>query len=54
VLSVMIEVNRRVYMDEQSGLKNPHFAQVRDNMGKLIEAVAYVSALRPNQLPSAQ
>jgi len=54
VLSVMIEINRRVYMNEQSGLKNPHFAQVRDNMGKLIEAVAYVSAPRPNQLPSAQ
>ncbi len=53
-LSVMIEVNRSVYMNEQSGLKNPHFAQVRDNIGKLIEAVAYVSAPHPNQLPSAQ
>jgi N-formylglutamate amidohydrolase len=46
VQSVMIEVNRRVYMDEESGLKNPNFRQVRDNIRKLIEAAAYVSAPR--------
>jgi hypothetical protein len=25
----MIEINRRLYMDEQSGLKNPAFEQIR-------------------------
>jgi N-formylglutamate amidohydrolase len=31
VWSVMIEVNRRVYMDEKTGLKNPDFTHVWDD-----------------------
>jgi N-formylglutamate deformylase len=48
VAAVMIEVNRRLYMDEHTGRKNPDFAQLCDNMHKLIEAVAYVSVSPPN------
>jgi N-formylglutamate deformylase len=36
IFSVMIEVNRRVYMDEHSGLKNRNFEQVRAGVGRLI------------------
>jgi N-formylglutamate deformylase len=39
-LSVMIEVNRRLYMDEHSGLKNRAFEQVRVVVGQLIAAAA--------------
>ena len=40
VWSVMIEVNRRAYMDEHSGLKNPGFEQVRVLLGQLIITAA--------------
>lgn len=36
IWSVMIEVNRRLYMDEHSGLKTRAFEQVRDVVGQLI------------------
>jgi hypothetical protein len=36
----MIEVNRRLYMDEQSGRKGPDFDQVHAPVGRLIESVA--------------
>jgi hypothetical protein len=36
----MIEVNRRLYMDEHSGLKNRAFEQVRVVVGQLIAAAA--------------
>jgi len=46
VLSVMIEVKRRLYMDEESGLKNPSFGKVSATLGRLImkaaEAVSMV------------
>jgi N-formylglutamate amidohydrolase len=45
VLSVMIEVNRRLYMDEQSGRKNSAFAQVSAAVGRLIAAAAEVALL---------
>jgi len=40
ILSVMIEVNRRLYMDEHSGLKNRAFEQVRAVVGQLIVTAA--------------
>jgi N-formylglutamate deformylase len=40
VLSVMIEVNRHLYMDENTGLKTPDFEQVRAAVGRLIVAAA--------------
>jgi N-formylglutamate amidohydrolase len=40
VLSVMIEVNRRLYMDEQSGRRSPDFDQVCAAVGGLVESVA--------------
>ena len=40
ILSVMIEVNRRIYMDEQTGLKKPTFQQTSVLVGKLIAAAA--------------
>jgi N-formylglutamate amidohydrolase len=46
VLSVMIEVNRRLYMDEQSGRRSPDFDQVCAAVGRLIENVAEM-AVRP-------
>jgi hypothetical protein len=36
----MIEVNRRLYMNEQSGEKKREFDQVRDAIGKLIVSAA--------------
>lgn len=36
VRPVMIEVNRRMYMDENSGLKAREFDQVRAMVGQLI------------------
>ena len=44
VRSVMIEVNRRMYMDENSGLKNREFEQVRGAVGQLIETAAEAAA----------
>jgi N-formylglutamate deformylase len=40
VLSVMIEVNRRLYMDEHSGLKIQNFEKVRAAVGRLIVTTA--------------
>jgi hypothetical protein len=36
----MIEVNRRLYMDERTGLKSRAFKQVRDVVGQLITTAA--------------
>ena len=36
ILSVMIEVNRSLYMDERSGLKNQNFEQVSTAAGRFI------------------
>jgi N-formylglutamate amidohydrolase len=44
ISSVMIEVNRRLYMDEHSGLKNQAFKQVRDAVGQLIATAAEAAA----------
>jgi N-formylglutamate deformylase len=38
ILSVMIEVNRRLYMDELSGQKTRDFGKVRAAIGRLIMA----------------
>ena len=40
IWSVMIEVNRRLYMDEHSGPKNQAFEQVRVVVGQLIATAA--------------
>ena len=40
ISSVMIEVNRRVYMDERSGLKTQDFRQVCAAVGRLIVTAA--------------
>jgi N-formylglutamate deformylase len=40
IWSVMIEVNRRLYMDEHSGPKNRAFEQVRAVVGQLIATAA--------------
>jgi len=40
IRSVMIEVNRRAYMDEHSGLKIPAFEQLRVLVGQLIVTAA--------------
>ena len=40
VLSVMVEVNRRVYMDEHSGLRGHDFDQVCAAVGRLIVTAA--------------
>jgi N-formylglutamate amidohydrolase len=44
IWSLMIEVNRRLYMDEHSGLKNRAFEQVRSVVGRLILSAAEVAA----------
>ena len=36
VHSIMIEINRGVYMDEETGEKLPTFDQVKDKVGKAI------------------
>jgi N-formylglutamate deformylase len=36
VHSIMIEVNRGLYMDEQTGEKLPAFDQVKDKLGKCV------------------
>jgi N-formylglutamate deformylase len=40
ICSVMIEVNRRLYMDEHTGLKNRTFKQVSIVVGQLIASAA--------------
>jgi N-formylglutamate deformylase len=44
VLSVMIEVNRRLYMDEDSGLKRQDFENVRAAVGRMIVIAARAAA----------
>jgi N-formylglutamate deformylase len=44
ILSVMIEVNRRLYMDELSGQKTQDFRTVRAAIGRLIMAAAEAAA----------
>jgi N-formylglutamate amidohydrolase len=44
ILSVMIEVNRRLYMDAHSGLKKQDFAQVSAAVGRLIVTAAEAAA----------
>ena len=44
VSSVMIEVNRRLYMDERSGRKNAEFEQVRAIVGRLVVTAAEAAA----------
>jgi N-formylglutamate deformylase len=44
ILSVMIEVNRRLYMDEHSGLKKHDFEKVRAAVGGIIMIAAKVAA----------
>jgi N-formylglutamate deformylase len=51
VQSVMIEVNRSLYMDEKSGLKKPAFEQVRGVVGQMIETAAEAAA---SGLPAEQ
>jgi N-formylglutamate deformylase len=43
VLSVMIEVNRRLYMDERSGAKVAGFAEVQATLGWIIKRAANVA-----------
>jgi hypothetical protein len=44
ISSVMIEVNGRLYMDEQSGRRSRDFNQVRAAVGRLVEVVAEAAA----------
>jgi N-formylglutamate amidohydrolase len=44
VLSAMIEVNRRLYMDEDSGLKRHDFEKVRAAVGRIIVTAAKAAA----------
>lgn len=44
VLSVMIEVNRRLYMDEHCGVKFAGFANVQATLGRIIMLAAEVAA----------
>jgi N-formylglutamate deformylase len=44
ILSVMIEVNRRLYMDEESGLKRHDFEKVRAAVGRIIVIAAKAAA----------
>jgi N-formylglutamate amidohydrolase len=46
VLSVMIEVNRRLYMDENTGLKRPDFGQIRAVVGRLIIAAVEAATIK--------
>ena len=39
VQSVMIEVNRALYMDEKTGEKGDHFAQVQEQLSSVLEAI---------------
>jgi N-formylglutamate deformylase len=43
VLSVMIEVNRRLYMDERSGVKAPGFEKVTATVRRIIMRAADVA-----------
>jgi hypothetical protein len=43
----MIEVNRQLYMDEQSGRKTRGFDEVHAAVGRLIESVVETSRINP-------
>jgi len=43
VSSVMIEVNRRIYMDEETGLPNPAFDAVKEQLTNLLNQIDYSS-----------
>jgi N-formylglutamate amidohydrolase len=51
IWSVMIEVNRRLYMDEHSGAKGPRFEEVRAVLARLIVAAAEAAVGRADQIP---
>jgi hypothetical protein len=54
VSSVMIEVNRRLYMDELSGQKARNFATVQEaSVGRLIVAAAEAEAQSPCEVPNS-
>jgi N-formylglutamate amidohydrolase len=40
VMSIMIEVNRRLYMDEMSGNKNDRFDQTRDSVISILKVIS--------------
>jgi N-formylglutamate amidohydrolase len=40
VLALMVEVNRRLYMDEATGARRPEFANVSAALGTMIDAVS--------------
>jgi N-formylglutamate amidohydrolase len=44
VHSIMIEVNRALYMDEPSGQKSPRFAEMRQLITALVAQLAAVAA----------
>jgi N-formylglutamate deformylase len=46
IMSVMVEVNRRVYMDEHSGSKTQNFEKVRAALGRLIVTAAKAAVLQ--------
>jgi N-formylglutamate amidohydrolase len=47
VMSVMIEVKRRLYMDESTGLKKQDFERVGAAVGRLIVTAAKAATLPP-------
>jgi len=47
IFSVMIEVNRGIYMNEHSGLANQEFERVRSTVGQLIVAAAEAANPQP-------
>jgi len=46
IMSVMIEVNRRLYMDEHTGSKTQNFEKVRAALGRIIVTAAKAAALQ--------
>lgn len=50
VLSVMIEVNRRLYMDEATGERSRGFATVKSKLGRMLDAIGRAEA-RHSQTP---
>jgi N-formylglutamate amidohydrolase len=50
IFAVMIEVNRRLYMHEDSGLKNKDFDQIAAAVGRLI-ATAGKAAVQRSSMP---
>jgi N-formylglutamate deformylase len=44
IMSVMIEVNRRLYMDEDTGFKNRNFDKVGAAVGRLIVTATQAAA----------